>query len=118
MAVINWGTSALTFAGAQRVYVRQRWADDWELQPQLWCEEATWSLLPAMPSAMLSLRYGRVIQHGATEWSTQSKLAIGGWYVKIEFDAADGMLTWVGFIDQLADEQGGITAALLPRADC
>ena len=112
MAVINWGTSALTFTGAQRVYVRQRWVDDWELQPQLWCEEATWSLLPAMPSAMLSLRYGRVIQHGATEWSTQSKLAIGGWYVKIEFDAADGMLTWVGFIDQLADEQGGITAGI------
>lgn len=112
MTTINWATSTLSFAGAQRVYTRQRWADSWTLQSNLWCEEASWSLLPSMPSASFVLRYGRVLAHGASTWSTQSKLAIGGYYVKVEFDCEDGTITWVGFIDQLADEQGGIASGV------
>jgi hypothetical protein len=112
MTTINWGTDSLSFAGAQRVYTRQRWADEWTLQGNLWCEEASWSLLPAMPSASFTLRYGRVLAHGSSSWSTQAKLAIGGYYIKVEFDCEDGTISWVGFIDQLADEQGGITSSI------
>lgn len=112
MTTINWGSSALTFAGVQRVYTRQRWANSWTLQPNIWCEEASWSLLPAMPSASFVLRYGRVLPHGSTNWATQAKLAIGGYYIKVEFDCADGTISWIGFIDQLADEQGGIVAGV------
>ena len=46
--------------------------------------------------------------HGASAFATQSKIDIGGWWVKIEVDAADGTLTWHGFIDEIVDEQGGI----------
>jgi len=112
MTAINWGTSSLTFAGAQRVYIKQRWADEWVLQPNLWCEEASWSLLPAMPTASFSLRYGKVLPHGQSTWTTQAKLAIGGWYIRVEFDCADGTISWIGFIDQLADEQGGIAGGI------
>lgn len=112
MTAIDWGTSSLSFAGVQRVYTRQRWADSWTLQSNIWCEEATWSLLPAMPSASFILRYGRVLPHGSSSWTTQAKLAIGGYYIKAEFDCEDGTIIWVGFIDQLADEQGGITSSV------
>lgn len=112
MASINWGSSSLTFAGAQRVYVRQRWADEWSLQPAIWCEEATWSLLPSMPAASFILKYGRVLPHGSSSWVTQSKLAIAGYFIKVEIDCQDGTVTWIGFIDQIADEQGGITGGI------
>lgn len=65
-----------------------------------------------MPSASFVLRYGRILPHGSTEWTTQAKLAIGGYYIKVEYDCADGTISWVGFIDQLADEQGGVTAGV------
>lgn len=62
-----------------------------------------------MPVAQLELDYGRVIPHGTPTWSTQSKINLGGWYVKVEFDCADGTLVWYGFIDESVDEQGGFT---------
>ena len=109
MPSVNWGTSTLQFAGVQRVYVRQRWADAWVLQPAIWCSSVNWSLLPSIPTAELSLEYGKIMPHGTTAIVTQAKIAIPGWWVKIEIDAADGMLTWHGFIDEIVDEQGGIT---------
>src|SRR3990167_5922035 len=110
---VNWGTSSLTYAGTQRVYVRQRWADAWTYQGNIWCEECTWSLLPAMPVASLRLDYGTVLPHGSTTWVQQAKLSIGGWYAKIEFDCADGVLAWVGFLDETADLQGGRTGSVV-----
>ena len=112
MPSINFGSSSLTYAGVQRVYTRQRWADSWTQQNNIWCEEATWSLLPSMPSASFILKYGNVLPHGSTSWTTQSKLAIAGYYIKVEFDCEDGTLTWIGFIDQIVDEQGGIAGGV------
>ncbi len=65
-----------------------------------------------MPSASFILKYGRVLNQGSLSWQTQSKLAIAGWYVKVEHDCADGTITWVGFIDQIADEQGGMAVGV------
>jgi len=112
MPSVDWGSSTLQFAGAQRVYVRQRWADSWTLQPNIWCSNVTWALLPSIPTAELSLEYGRVMPHGTTAFATQNKIDIGGWWIKIEVDAADGMLTWHGFIDEIVDEQGGVTGGV------
>lgn len=107
MAYVDWYGSALNYAGAQRVYVRQRWADSWSYQPNIWCTDASWSLLPAMPTAAFELHYGKVLPHGSHTWGIQSKLNLGGWYVRVEFDCEDGTLLWVGFIDEQADSQGG-----------
>lgn len=108
MPSVNWNTpGSLAYAGAQRVYIRQRWADAWSLQPQIFCSQATWSLLPSMPVAQLEMDYGRVLPHGGINWTNQAKINLGGWYVKIEFDCNDGTLVWVGFVDDTADEQGG-----------
>lgn len=112
MPTINWGTSSLAFSGGQRVYVRQRWADAWTYQGNIWCSEVTWSLLPAIPVAQLSLEYGYVLPHGSQVWVTQSKLNLAGWWIKIEVDVADGTVSWYGFIDESADEQGGITGGV------
>ena len=108
MPSINWGTSSLTYTGSQAVYIRQRWSDPWVYQPNIWCQECSWSLLPAMPTATLLLDYGQILPHGQSAWTTQSKLAIGGWYVKVVHSCADGSVSWCGFIDEIADEQGGI----------
>src|SRR5690606_38605801 len=86
--------------------------DAWVLQPNIWCSNLTWSLLPSIPVANLSLEYGQVLPHGSLNYTTQAKLDLAGWYVRVEVDAADGMLQWHGFIDETADEQGGITAGV------
>ncbi len=122
---IDWGVGPLTYAGVQRVYVRQRWAIDnpghdpfdpdsdqflespWLLQSNLWCQSVTWSLLPSIPVAELILDYGRVMPHGTNAIVTQSRLDLSGWYVKIEHDCADGTISWFGFIDEIGDQQGG-----------
>lgn len=104
---VNWGTSPLTFAGVQRVYTRQRWSDAWTFQGNLWCEQASWTVLPAIPTAQLVLHYGTVIAHGGTGQQQQAKLNIRGYYVRIQFDAGDGTLTWYGFVDEVVDEKGG-----------
>lgn len=109
MPTVNWSTSSLQFAGAQRVYVRQLWANDWSYRPEVWCSELTWSLLPSMPVAQFELDYGLFLPHGGDEWIVQPKYNISGWYVKVEVDCADGTLVWYGFIDETVDEQGGIT---------
>jgi hypothetical protein len=118
--IVNWVADSLGFVGTQRVYVRQRWAVPdtanpgewldvpWVLQENLWCEQCEWSLLPSIPTAQLVLHYGRVLPHATNAMGTQAKLNLSGWWVKIEFDCADGVITWYGFIDEINDAQGGI----------
>lgn len=112
MPSVDWGSSSLTAASDQRVYIRQYWADAWVLQPNIWCSDVSWSLLPSIPVAQLSLEYGSVLPHGALAYTTQAKIDIAGWYVKIEVDAGDGTMEWYGFIDEVADEQGGVSSGI------
>jgi len=112
MVAVDWGSSSLTASSRQRVYVRQRWADAWVLQPSIWCSDVSWALLPSIPVAQLSIEYGRILQHGSLVYTTVAKPDLAGWYVKIEVDAGDGTLSWYGFIDEVADEQGGVTAGV------
>lgn len=107
MAFVDWYGSSLNYLGAQRVYVRQRWADAWSYQGNIWCTDASWSLLPAMPTTAFELHYGKVLPHGSHTWVEQAKLNLGGWYIRVEFPCEDGTLLWVGFVDEIADSQGG-----------
>lgn len=110
-SIVDWRDPLITPSTTQAVYVRQRWADAWQLQSNLWAIERVWSLLPAMPTATLILHYGRIIPHGGSSYVTQPKLDLRGWYVKIVDTCEDGVLEWVGFIDEVADDQGGISAS-------
>lgn len=101
------GTGFLSEAGGQRVYIRQRWADSWTLQPNLYCEQVTWSLLPSMPTASLVYYYGRIMPQGSLGYVTHQKVDLRGYYVKIEIECSDGNLVWYGFIDEQNDERGG-----------
>lgn len=112
MPSVNWGSSTLQAASAQRVYIRQAWANTWSYQPSMWCSELSWSLLPSMPVAQFDRDYGPILPHGSDEWETQGKVNLGGWFVKVEVDCADGMLTWFGFIDEQSDAQGGFTGTV------
>lgn len=104
---ITWQSSNLQFAGATDVYIRQAWADPWVLNNTLFATEQTWSLLPSMPVAQLERDYGVVLEQGATLPGVRQKLSLGGYYVKIVTACADGSLTWIGYIDEAVDEQGG-----------
>ena len=77
--IINWGSSALAFAGATSIYLRAAWADSWTLDNTLFATEQTWSLLPSMPVAQLERDYGVVLEQGATVNSIRTKLSIGGY---------------------------------------
>lgn len=121
VSIVDWGAQSVTSSYSQRVYIRKNWAtwndstqefDDvpWIPMPSLWCEAASWALLPNMPSAQFTYDYGRILDpslSGSVAYQYLPKLNIGGWYVKVEFDAPDGVITWFGFIDEVADEQGG-----------
>jgi len=112
MPFVNWGSSTLQAASAQRVYVRQVWGNAWSYDPSIWCSELSWSLLPSMPVAQFERDYGPVLPHGSGTWINQGKVSLGGWYVKVEVDCADGLLTWFGFIDEQSDAQGGFTGTV------
>lgn len=110
MPTVNWGSSSITTSTTQAVYARRRWSDSWVLIDALWAVERSWSLLPSIPTATLIYDYGRMLPHNAgpsSSWLNKSKLDVDGWYVKIVDTCADGAVTWVGYIDEIGDEQGG-----------
>lgn len=106
--IVNWGNPTLTTSTTQQVYVRRRWADPWVLNDAIWAVERSWSLLPSIPTATLVYDYGKVLPHGSSSWLNRGKLDVDGWYVKIVDTCADGAVTWVGYIDEIGDEQGGL----------
>ena len=86
MPSVNWASSTLQAASAQRVYIRQSWGNAWSYQPSIWCSELSWSLLPSMPIAQLERDYGGVLPHNSGplgSWINQGKWYLGGWSVKI-----------------------------------
>lgn len=107
MPAVNF-ESLTAFIGPTRVYTRQFWADAWALVDNLWATDLSWTLLPDPPTATLRSDYGPMVITNDEHWRTIPKLNVLGYYVKIEVDCPDGMLTWIGFIDDVVDHQGGI----------
>lgn len=114
--------NAITFSDAlgtdisADIYTKQRWADSWAAETQLDLLAVTWNAAPNIPTALLRFRYGRVVERGSTAETTRTKKTWIGWYVKIVVHCADGDRVWHGFIDDVADEQHGTIARVVPGA--
>lgn len=114
MPAINF-ESITAFTGPTRVYTRQFWADSWVQVENLWPNELSWTLLPDPPTASFRSDYGPLVSQDDNGWRIIPKLNVLGWYVKVEVDCPDGTLTWIGFIDDVVDYQGGIQASVVDR---
>lgn len=114
--------NAITFSDAlgtdisADIYTKQRWADSWTAETQLDLLAVSWNAAPNIPTASLRFRYGRVLERTATNETTRTKKTWIGWYVKIVVHCADGDRIWHGFIDDVADEQHGTIARVVPGA--
>jgi hypothetical protein len=111
----------------QAVYLKERWHDEWQLVPELWCREATWCMAPSLSTAQIVYRYGNVLEIGALEFTRRFPLDRLRFYVRVDFavlkvnddDPSDLLRSWYGIIDaeldeqlgpDLVDEQGGVIA--------
>lgn len=96
-------------AATQRVYVRQRWADDWQLVPALHCAEAARTVAPTLPTATLIWLYGQVKTTADAGYQLYAKTDLKRWFIKVEFDSttAGEPWTWYGFVDDVVDQWGG-----------
>lgn len=104
---------------AQRVYLKARWQDAWELQQHLYADQVSWAMAPSMSTASLRWRYGYGAQFGQQTFAAIAKRSgpLRLW-VKIEYDAsregldggrlAAGVLRWVGSVELVPDLRGGV----------
>lgn len=99
------------------IYTKQRWAANWVLDDTLDLLSVSWNAAPNIPTATIRYRYGRVVERGAIVETTRTKKTWLGHYVKIVVTCSDGNRIWHGFVDDLADEQGGIVARSVPGAE-
>ena len=97
---------AVGFDASASVFVRQRWGDEWQPNDKLVCTSVTWAASPTIPTAELVYRYGQTLERNSTV-NVRPKLALGGWYVRIEVACQDGIRLWHGFIDDIGDEVDG-----------
>lgn len=95
-------------APAHEVYVRQRWADDWVLEPYLFALSAKQSAMPDISEAHLEWRYGEIVQHDDRAFRSYSLRDWLGWYVRIVIapGTAD-QVTWIGVIQEQEDARLG-----------
>lgn len=89
------------------IYTKQRWADTWAEDPKLDLLAVSWNSAPNIPTATIRYRYGRTVERGASAETTRTKKTWLGYYIKIVVTCSDGNRIWHGFVDDLADEQGG-----------
>lgn len=107
MAIVTFDAT-LAYTGESSVYVRQLWEDDWTEVPAMTADKIAWSLWPSIPIAEVVFHYTpKFLAEGDTTWAASPKIDYLGYYIKIEAVCEDGTLTWVGFIDNVVDYQGG-----------
>lgn len=109
------------------VYTRRRWDDEWEILPNLYPLEVTWSVAPTLPVATLELDYGRIRQsyrhlddagnevHGFGDVFKTAATGLVGSYIKIECHTLisenlpiELTRVWHGIIEEAHDEQGAV----------
>jgi len=122
MAVTNV-TIPKTFAlkaPAVAVYVREKWADEWDLRADLWCSELEFAASPTMPSALLVWDYGTGSQPGSDGRPVAVfPVDLVGWYVKIVVDedadpkcGCNTIPPWYGRVMEVQDaREGGVAPA-------
>lgn len=111
MTTITFGPG-LSYSGGATVFTKERWDDDWTEQPSMTIERVVWSLWPSLPIAEVLFKYGKVLLPGETTFSTITKTDFLGYFVKLEIEAEDGDLLWVGFVDEKVDYQGGVESGV------
>lgn len=93
----------------QTVYTKDSWSDEWEIQSQVICTSATWTIAPQIATATLRNRYGDTMPPGATQWQMWSRLNLAGKYVRILFEDNLGQSSWnwYGIIRTSSDQRMG-----------
>ena len=86
------------FAHAPRVWVRQKWSDNWEPAPALKLVHARLATAAHGESTMeLRWSYGSISQPWELTYSTVESVDLAGWYVRLDLVGPDGETTqWVG----------------------
>lgn len=107
-----------------RVYLKERWSDDWEEQDNLFAVDVLWNAAPEIPTATLVWKYGRGMFPGETAFTIKERLAKRRWFIWIEIDtqivqggSALEKLNWYGTLEVEADQLGGVRDELLPDED-
>lgn len=97
-------------AYAHRVYFRTAWEDDWVLQNDLFCPQASWAISPHWPHAELEWIYGRTINRSSLAWQSRTRYnPATNYYVKIEFDTYDAsVLKWHGVVGSMQHLQDAV----------
>lgn len=88
------------YSYAPVIYKRRKWADPWELAPELRLERAA-AATAAHGEAEILLRrsYGSISQIYEIDWSTVEPEDLAGWWVRLDLVGPDGPTTqWVGRI--------------------
>lgn len=110
--------SDLAIAGTYRIYLRQRWDDEWVENTKIKLETVTWTANPSVPTASLSYQYGPALERGTSTPSLRTRLSIEGWFVKLSVDCPESTTReWVGYVDAIGEsDQGVVTYDGSPRA--
>lgn len=100
MVATDLNLSQDTRVGEQRVYVKRRWSDEWELAKGLEWDSARWATLPGIGSATLTRSFGLGQFPGDATATYQSKLNLDGWFVWALYIPLGGqlLLDWYGII--------------------
>lgn len=109
---ITTSTATSVAIPAHRVWLRQFWGDNWELEPYLYCETCAKRASPEKSSAILHYDYGTIVRPDSNEAVYFAPLAIERWYVKIEIDAVDSSgnpetILWYGIVVEPSKEAYG-----------
>jgi hypothetical protein len=90
------------------VYGKARWADDWTLLADVYCDGFTLVASPDVADATLRYNYGHIEPSYTTGYANRTRLAIDGWYVKIVVDQGDADdRVWIGLVVSPVDNQLG-----------
>lgn len=83
------------------VYTKADWADPWTLRDDLLVQECVWTTAPAVSTATLEYRFGRVLQPGSTYgFDTYTPITAQGYYVLILYGSEDGIpRSWCGYAE-------------------
>src|SRR3954463_15043558 len=88
-----------------KVFLAEHWADDWEEQTGLYCDECRCAAWPSVSSAKLSFLFGYIERANSEKVFFEGPKSIDEWYVKVEIDQgkdsdgnANPPIKWIGLV--------------------
>jgi hypothetical protein len=94
---------------AHRVFVRERWEDEWEEIEHLYANWIEFAAGPEISRAELVWRYGVGMPAGERRFAQYTPRELNGWYVSIEVEQPEGQqpIVWFGVVKDTADNRHG-----------